>query len=80
MRAPRVEVSGTLGGGAGGFYSHVGEPAPLAAKGLSVKEFRSMLGVGTSLRLRTDTEFQLKRSLLTMKKAYKDIDRLLGDR
>jgi hypothetical protein len=70
-------------GEAGGFYSHVGDDTVSArfpaAQGLSMKEFRALLTAGTDLRLRTNTEGQLKLALANTKKVFREMSKLLSD-
>ena len=83
-RGLHIHSSRLLGGGTahGAAYSHVGNAASSSAKALSftsMREFRAMLSAGSELKLRSDTEWQLKSALSTVKRLYRDMERVLDD-
>lgn len=83
-RGLHMHCSRLLGGGRalGAAYSHVGNTVSISAKALSftsMREFRAMLSAGSELKLRSDTEGQLKSVLSTVKRLYRDMERVLDD-
>jgi hypothetical protein len=83
-RGLHMHSSRLLGGGTaqGAAYSHVGNAVSSSAKVASftsMREFRAMLSAGSELKLRSDTEGQLKSALSTVKRLYRDMERVLDD-
>lgn len=65
----------------GAMFSSVGEKGRTilmkAGTGLSMKEFRNLLNIGSELKLRSDTETHLRAHLAAVRKIFRDIERLL---
>jgi hypothetical protein len=83
-RGLHMHSSRLLGGGTaqGAAYSHVGNTVSSSAKAISftsMREFRAMLSAGSELKLRSDTEGQLKSALSTVKRLYREMERVLDD-
>ena len=77
MNADRQSGGGRVQGAT---FSHVGDRRQTifkASSGLSMKDFRNFLNTGSELKLRTNTEVHLRAYIVTTRKIYREIEKLL---